>query len=234
MTHDHEPQVRIGRELAARPLLLARRGLRQPDRVGRVIPEPGAQVVHEAKTHLGMDETVGRGGDRVIDGAVQEDGAQCGLRQPVAVECGDAPPADVETDPVGVKPHPDVAFPEVAAPAVVVAANHHDRHAVPQPRQRRRDMKAPARNHPGVGEPEVEQVAVDEQAVTEPRHRLQELQERLLDGGRRHAEMGVGHDDERMAQHGAKDGPLPPAWQPARRDCHSADPPSVTNPERPA
>ena len=35
--------------------------------------------------------------------------------------------------------------------------------------------------------------------------------------GGAHAEMGIGHDDERMAQHGAKDGPLRPAGQPTAR-----------------
>ena len=45
-------------------------------------------------------------------------------------------------------------------------------------------------------------------------HRLEKRQQRLLDRRRRHAEMGVGDDDERMAQHGAKDGPLRPPGQP--------------------
>ena len=139
-----------------------------------------------------------------------------------------------KVDPVRLEPGPDLALPEVAAPPVVVSADHDDRYPPPESGQRGGHVKAASGNHPAVGKPEVEQIAVDEEAVPQRRHRFEELQQRLLDRRRRHAEMGVGHDDERMAQHGAKDGSLPPAWQPPGRACHSADPPSVTNPERPA
>jgi len=116
----------------------------------------------------------------------------------------------------------------------MVSPDHYDRHSSAEPGQGRRDVKPAPPDHPGVGEPEIEQVAVDEKAVPQVGDRFQERQERLLDGGRRHAEMGIGDDDQRMAQHGAKDEPLRPAWQPAPRACDSAKPPSVTNPERPA
>ena len=68
-------------------------------------------------------------------------------------------------------------------------------------------------------------------------HGLEKRQQRLLDRRRRHAEMGVGHDDEGMAQHGAKDGPLRTARQPSPASGAGVSvprPPSVTNPERPA
>ena len=64
-------------------------------------------------------------------------------------------------------------------------------------------------------------------------HGVEKREQRLLDRGRRHAEVGIGDDDEGVAQHGAKDGPLRPAWQP-RPECHGIAPPSVTNLERPA
>ena len=46
--------------------------------------------------------------------------------------------------------------------------------------------------------------------------------------------MGIGHDDERMAQHGAKDGPAVGEATEQRDRVSVAGPPSVTNPERPA
>ena len=92
-----------------------------------------------------------------------------------------------------------------------------------RPGQRGRHVEAAAGNHAGVGEPEVEEVAVDEQAIAQGGNRLEKRQQRLLDGRRRYAEVGVGHDDERMAQHGAKDGPLRP------RGNHAPD---VTAPHR--
>ena len=115
----------------------------------------------------------------------------------------------------------------------MIAADHHDRKPAAQLRQGGGDVEATAGNHPTVGEPEVEEIAVEEEAVAQVRHRLQKCQERLLDPGRRHAEMGIRHDDQRMAQHGAKDEPLGPPGQP-RPVCDCGATPSVTNPERPA
>jgi hypothetical protein len=76
-------------------------------------------------------------------------------------------------------------------------------------------METPSRDHTGVGEPEVEEIAVDEEAVAQAGHGFQKRQQPLLHGGRRHAEVGVGNDDEGMAEHGAKDGSLRRRPQPA-------------------
>ena len=198
-----------------------------------MVAEPRAQEVDEPEPELGVDGAIDGGGDRMVDRAVEQGGAHARLRQPVAMDGGHPPVADVERQPVRVESHPDVPLPEVAAPAIVVSPDHHDRHPPAEPGQRGRHVEAAARDDPAVGEPEVEQVAVDEQAIAQVGDRLEKRQQRLLDRGRRSAEVGVGHDDERMAQHGAKDGPLRPAWQP-RPGCHGIAPPSVTNPERPA
>ncbi len=67
-------------------------------------------------------------------------------------------------------------------------------------------MEPPPGNHPGIGKPEVEQVAVDEQAIAQRRDCIEKLEQRLLRPGGRHAKVGIGHDDEGAAKHGAKDG----------------------------
>ena len=73
---------------------------------------------------------------------------QPGLGEPVAVDRGHAPAADLERHPVRVEPDADVPLPEVAAPAVVIAPDHHDRHPAPQAGQRRGHVEAAAGNDP--------------------------------------------------------------------------------------
>jgi acyl-CoA thioester hydrolase len=67
-------------------------------------------------------------------------------------------------------------------------------------------MEPAAGNDPRVGKPEVEEIAIDEQAIAEIGNRIEELEQCLLGSRRRDAEMGIGHDDEGAAEHGAKDG----------------------------
>jgi acyl-CoA thioester hydrolase len=81
-------------------------------------------------------------------------------------------------------------------------------------------MEAASGDYPGVGEPEVEQVAIDQKAVAQRGHRIEELEQCLLDPRRRHSEVGIGHDHKGAAEHGAKDGLLLGLVQPEmRRQC---------------
>src|SRR6266566_5095957 len=85
---------------------------------------------------------------------------------------------------------------EVAAPAVVVAAYERDRHAAgPQGVELRDGAEVTARDHRAVLEPEIEQVAVDEERVAQVGHRVEEPVKRDSDRGRDLAEMSVGDDD---------------------------------------
>ena len=110
----------------------------------------------------------------------------------------------------------EIAFPEVAVPAVVIPSNHDDRHLSAEPGEGGRHVESVAWNYTRVGKPEVEKVPVDEQAVAQRGDGFEKLKQRLL--GRRwsHAEVGIRDDDKGMAQHGAKDGPAPPWPQPER------------------
>ena len=117
--------------------------------------------------------------------------------------------ADVEAGVMSVELDTQVLFPEIPAPAVMVSAYHDNRQSAAKPSQRCRDVKATPRNHPAVGEPEVEQVPIDEQAVTQGGHHLQKFEETLFYLRWCYAEVGVGNDDKTLTQHGAKDGGLP-------------------------
>jgi len=91
---------------------------------------------------------------------------------------------------------PQVVNEKVAAPAVVVAAHERDGHAAgPQGLQLRDRAEVAARDYRAVLEPEIEQVAVDEERVPEIRHRVEETVKHGRDRGRDLAEMRVGDDD---------------------------------------
>jgi hypothetical protein len=74
-------------------------------------------------------------------------------------------------------------------------------------------MEAPAGYDPGVGKPEVEEVAVDEKTIAQARDGFEEVEERLLDSRRCGPEVGIGDDHKRIPQHGAKDGLTFGPWQ---------------------
>ena len=108
------------------------------------------------------------------------------------------------------KGDPKVPLPEITIPAVVVATDHNHRELTAEPSHCRCYMEAVSGYDSGVGEPEVEEIAVDQQAIAQRRHCVEELEERFLGSRRRHSKVGVGHDHEGVAEHGAKDG-LPPS-----------------------
>jgi acyl-CoA thioester hydrolase len=210
VAHDDEPGRRVFGEHRFRPVPLQAGGERQRRLVRRPVAEHRAHPVDEPEADLGVQRPVDAGRDRMMDQAVEQAGATAMIGDPVAVQCQDPARADPEGGPEGRVGEPEVTLPEVAAPAVVVAADHHDRHGVPEPRQRRRDVKSAARDDTGVSEPKIEEVAVDEQAIAERRDGVEKCEQPLLDDGGRRAEVGVGDDDETVsedrARHGAKDG----------------------------
>ena len=124
-----------------------------------------------------------------------------GLGDSVAVNGEDATIADLELHPDRREPHVEVPLPEVLPPPIVVASHHGHRHPLPHPPDLGGDMKPDAGDQPAVGEPEIEDVAVEEEAVAERRRALEEGEEGLLDLGRGGAHMGVGQDEEALTEH---------------------------------
>ena len=118
------------------------------------------------------------------------------LGQPVAVGHEGAAPRHVELGFSRMEGDPQIVNEKVAAPAVMVAAHERDGYATgPQGMQLRDRAEVTARDDRAVLEPEVEQVAVDEERVPEIRHGLEETVKRGCDRGRDLAEMCVGDDD---------------------------------------
>ena len=175
-----------------------------------MIAEHRAQEIDQSKTEIGVKDPVDGGSRRVLNHPMDQPGLPARLRNSIAVDRRHGAAPDLERGPVGAEGQPQIPFPEVAIPPIMVSADHHDGQPPPEPGQRRRDMEATPRDHSRVGEPEVKQIAVDEQAIAQRRHGIEELEKCLLYSGRCHSEVGIGHDHEGAAEHGAKDGvPFP-------------------------
>jgi acyl-CoA thioester hydrolase len=181
-----------------------------------MVAKHGTQQVDQTQPEIGMKRAVYGGRCGVLDQTMDHSGLPLRFGEAVAVDRGDRASTDAESRPVGMEQQTQVPLPEVAVPSIVVSPHHHYRQATPQPGQRSGDVEAPPRDHRGIGEPEIEQVAVDQQAIAQRRHRIEKLEEGLLGPGRSDAEMGIGYDDEAEAKHGAKDGVLP---RPVQREA---------------
>ena len=102
----------------------------------------------------------------------------------------------------GMERRGDLAAPERAAPAVVVGPGQGQGHArPPHTIQRREHREGLARDHGGILEPAVDQVAVDHQVASDVGHRLQEPEERAgrLPGAG--AQVRVGDHDRGIGEH---------------------------------
>src|SRR5688500_17796308 len=161
-----------------------------------------------------MQYPVDRGRRGMLDEPVNQPGLPARLGQSIAMDRSHRAAPDPERRLMRGEAYSHVSFPEVSAPSVMVPSDHHDRQPTPAPAHGRGDVEATPGDGAVVGEPEIEQIAVDEQAVAQGWDSVEEVEKCLLDRGRRHSQMGIGYDDESVAQHGAKDGPHLPAWQP--------------------
>jgi hypothetical protein len=140
----------------------------------------------------------------MLDNAVEQMGVPPVFRQPVAVGGHHPALAELKCCSVWMKAETQVSLPELMIPPIMVPTNHHDRHPATEPGQRSGNVKAASGYDRGISEPEVEEVAVHEQAVTQGGDGLEEFKQRRFDGRWRNAKVGVGDDYEGVAQHGAK------------------------------
>src|SRR6185312_2349369 len=125
----------------------------------------GTEQVHDSEPDIRVQDPVNRRRGRVLDEPVNELGLPAGFRQPIAVNGHHLAAPDLECGPHRVKPQIQVSLPELAVPPVMVPAHHDYWQSPPEPGQRGGDVKSPAGYDPGVGKPEIEEVAVDQQAV---------------------------------------------------------------------
>jgi hypothetical protein len=153
-----------------------------------------------------VDVAVDQCGARVLDEPVNELGLPARLGQSIAMDRGDRAAADVEGGPMRTEREAQVSFPEVSIPSIMVPTHHYYREAAAKPGEGCRDMETASGNDSGIGEPEVEQIAVDEQAIAQSRHCVEKLEQCLLSLRWSGAEVSIRNDHERAAEHGAKDG----------------------------
>ena len=97
-----------------------------------------------------------------------------------------------------------VVAPEGVTPAVVVAANHGHWDAPCERGQRGSDPEVAPGDEAAVAEPEIEDVACQEQGVTLARYGVQEPKHGGFVVGRRGTEVGIGEDHQAGGMHGAK------------------------------
>ena len=180
------------RQLFLRPGLLGGGGAVEDALLAGGVREMPAHPVHqpegEVRRHAPEKDRYGW----VPDDPVHQPAGPVLFREAVAVDGMDRHAAQLEPESAGAESDAGLAVPERVAPTVMVAAGHQDRDATAQRGQRAGDPEACARNGSAIGEPEVEQVAVDQQAVAKRGYGIEERQHRLVDrrpvpppGGRR-------------------------------------------------
>jgi hypothetical protein len=124
--------------------------------------------------------------------------------QAVAMNGENPSSPDLEGCTEGLKIQTQVPFPELAIPPVVISSHHYYWHVAAQAGQCGGNMESVPRYDAGVGEPEVEEIAIYQQAIAHRGAGPQKLQQHLLCGRRRHSQVGIGYDDEALAQHAAR------------------------------
>src|SRR2546427_163045 len=193
---NHELQVRPAREQLFGVLRLSPLGPVEHGPVAGVVRELAGKLVRDPGAHVGMEHPERLDRHPVTRDLVHHAGAPVLLGQPVAVGHERAASRHVELGFSRMEGDAQVVGEKVAAPPIVVAADEREGHAAGPQRVELRDRaEVTARDYRAVLEPEVEQVAVDEERVPEIRHRVEETVKRDSDRGRDLAEMSVGDDD---------------------------------------
>ena len=123
---------------------------------------------------LRVQDSVNRRRGWMLDEPVDQLRLPSGLRQPVSVNGHHLAAPDLECCPERLEPQIQVSLPELVIPPVMVSPHHYYWQSPAEPGERRGDVKPAPGNDPGVGEPEVEEIAVDQQAVAQRRARRPE------------------------------------------------------------
>lgn len=87
--------------------------------------------------------------------------------EPVAMDREPTAPAGFELEPMRSVENAGFTVPELESPSIVIAANHQDRHLSRKRGERRGRPEGMPGDDGAIGEPEFEQVAVDEQRVAQ-------------------------------------------------------------------
>ena len=145
----------------------------------------------------------GEGGITAEDG-IEDACRAAGIGEPIAVDGEGGTAADVEAQLARMVDRPEVAFPEVIAPAIVVAAHDGDRDPLPELRQGRCHPESVTRHDMAIAEPEIEEVTIDEQRIAQGGHLPEKAEECIGHPRRGGAQVRVGDGDHGGSQHAAK------------------------------
>lgn len=204
VTEDEEPDLRVDGESGFGPFPL-QVGCRILARgVTVIVIEVMAEPIDQPEAEVGRHGTEDGAGQRVTGQVVEATDAPPFRHQPVAMVGLHDPGPDGEPNPVAGKPDATFGLPEGVSPPVVVATGHDNRELPGQDPQLAGDPEPSSGDRPAIRKPEVEEVTVDEQAVPEGRHSIEERQHRLLGGLGNGPKVGVAEDDELLAKHGSK------------------------------
>ena len=141
----------------------------------RVISQASGEPADQRHADVWMHQVIRRGGHGKPHQPVQQPLLRH-RRNRVAVQREQPAVGHRELHLLGREPHVQLFVPEPAPPAVVIAAHHGDREAPRQALEGRGNPEPFAGNHPAVGEPELEEIAVDQQPIAYLRHPLQEFE----------------------------------------------------------
>ncbi len=214
VSHDQQPGSRFLLQQSLGPFPLPGRCSGELGFVDGVIAEHRTQQIDHPQAEIGVDVAVDQCGGRMLDEPVNQLGLPARLGQSIAMDRGNGPAADVECGPMRTEREAQISFPEVAIPSIMVPPHHYYRKAAAKPGEGSGDMETASGNDAGIGKPEVEQIAVDEQAIAQCRHRVEKFEQCLLSLRWSGAEVSIRYDHEGTAQHGAKDGAPVPGVQP--------------------
>lgn len=206
VAEDQEVHGRIGCEPGGCPGLLPRHRVLQHGLVPGAVGESGAQGPDQRDPEVGVQEAE-HGDERSAPSQpMDQTGSPVLLSETVSVPGLDAAARGLEPKKIGVERDAHVAFPERAAPPIVIAARHHDRNPPSQLSQGPGNAHSRSGYHAPPGEPEVEEVTIDEEAVAEGRDLVQKIEQGGFHRSRNGAEMRVGKDDQLMPEHDTKIG----------------------------
>lgn len=219
MSHDDQAESGVGAELVGGPGLLAGGGGIEDRRVDHGVAQAVVHGIGDPEADRRMEGAEQRDRGPVAGHPLEQAGTPVSFGDSIAMD-GQHPAAGrFEGGGTGMEIDLEVASPELVAPAIVVPAGHDDGHPLAQLAQGGGHGKSRPGYHPLPGEPEIEQVARDEEGVAQGRRSLEKLEKGGLVGRGPGAEVGIADGDESLADHGPKIGASRPRWQ--ARNCVS-------------
>ena len=140
-------------------------------------------MIYQPVPDVGMQGPESGDGHRMPGNPMQPSGRGPTLGDPVAVQGEHDAGPYFEANLGRTELNAQLLLPECPAPPVMVSPGHYDRDSASQFGQRGRHPKPGAGYHPLIGEPELEQIAIDQEAVPKVGRGFQEGKQALL--GRR-------------------------------------------------